>query len=104
MLNVLRLILETAEIDVFKAPITQDAFAARETQWLAPQRPGIGAGVEFAVLAAGITRRRQVVEQGCVELAAAERGIELLRVDATKDRAVTIGDEAVREVCRVLTP
>src|SRR5690606_18920810 len=85
-------------------PVAQHALPARKREGPLPERPVVHAGMEFPVLAAGIAARRQVAQQGGVELAAAERGVELRGVDATQDRAIAAIDEPPREARGVLAP
>ena len=70
------------QIDIPKPAFAQYAFTALQSQRLAPQWARIDTGMELTVLAARIAGRRQLVEQVGIEFAAAERGVELLRVDA----------------------
>ena len=60
--------------------------------------------MELAVFAAGIAIRWQIGKQRRVEVAPAETGVELLRVDATQNRAIAALDEITCEAIRVFAP
>src|SRR3546814_3760943 len=56
------------------------------------------AGVELAVLAAGVDTRRQVIEQRRVEVVAGEGCVQLLRVHAAQPGAQAFADHLARKL------
>ena len=61
-------------------------------------------GVELTIFAAGIGVRRQIAEEGFVEFAAGEAGIEDFAVHADGDGAESIGVEGADEFAGVALP
>ena len=86
----------TLEIEKMKLP-PDDAFAARHTQGCVKDGARIAKRMELPALPAWIRGRGQVVQELHVQLPAKEAGVELLRVDASDDRADPAGDHLSRE-------
>ena len=61
-------------------------------------------GVEFAVFAAGVGVRREIAEEGGVELAAGEAGVEDFRIDTGGDGAEILSVEMADELAGVALP
>jgi len=60
------------QVNVPEATIAQGRFTAFQSQRFRPVRTGVDAGMEFAVLAAGIAAGRKIIEQVRIEFAAAQ--------------------------------
>src|SRR4029077_1364601 len=61
-------------------------------------------GMEFTVFSAGIHPARQIGEEGRVQLAPRERGIEYARIDTDRDRPETLSYEFPSEFTGVALP
>src|SRR5688572_27730655 len=68
--------------------------------WVVEHRAREGEGMELAVLAAGVDRRRQVRQQRPIEHASRKRAVQLSRVDAGEPGLQPRGDHLVRQFAR----
>ena len=73
-------------------------------QRMPEQRPVVDESVELAVLAARIHSRRQIGDEACIELPAAELIAEIARVRADHERAEPQGDGLFRELAPIALP
>src|SRR5207237_143488 len=92
------------EITVHEALLAQHSLAHCVADFLAKTGPTRDEGVKLTALAARVRRRRQIGEQGAIELAPREIGVDLGRIDADESRRVAVADEALRQVRGVETP
>src|SRR5256714_8014761 len=70
------------EITVHEPLLAQHALAGCVVNFLAKTGPARDEGVKLTALAARVRRRRQIGEQGAIELAPREIGVDLGRIDA----------------------
>ncbi len=69
------------QVDVME-PVTDPGFAGQVRDGGLEHRAGVAEGVEFSALAAGIDGWWKLMQQGRVEFASQESGIQLAGVDA----------------------
>src|SRR5690606_14990912 len=90
-------LLQEAVVGVEEALVAEDVVPAAERQRRAEHRAVPGAGVELAVLAAGIHVRRQLAQQRLVEGAPGEAAVEPGGVHAAQRGAQAAGDHVPRQ-------
>jgi diguanylate cyclase (GGDEF)-like protein/PAS domain S-box-containing protein len=93
-----------AEIAVVEAPVAHDDGAARDRDGPGEDGTPVHEGVELALLAARVHRRRQVVEEIGVVLPPGEAPVQLRGIDADQHRAEPRLHELPRQHCRVAPP
>ena len=67
-------------------------------------RAGEDEGVEFSVFAAGVGVLRKIAEEGCIQFAAGEAGIESFWIDASGDGAEMMIVKIANQFVRVALP
>src|SRR5690606_710523 len=85
-------LLQEAVVGIEEALVAEDVLPAAQGEWFGEHRAVPGAGVELAVLAAGVDARGQLPQQRFVEVAPGEAGVEPGSVHAAQRGAQPPGD------------